>query len=391
MKGISDKLMFWGFCSTFFFIPVATTPAVIAGLLTLSLWIFTGRFIKDSHLWFKQKWFVPVLLFMSLPLIGLLYTDDIKTGLDFAKKSYYWLYAFAIASLPFQRYSPTLMLNAFLLGLSLAAVISITQLVGIFPMTKGIHMSFINPITYRLFLVFGMLILSFYFGKVKEIKQKILFGSGMLLYFLNLYLSIDIGGRSAYPSFILMTPLMIYNLLSQRHILKTAIISFFIMVALFLSPLVQNPLNDAKAWVKLYYEGDPNTSVGLRLHLWEGAVRIFLENPIIGVGTGGYQSAMKKYETPMLRPELRGFSQPHNSFLYMAANFGIVGVILLCWIFFVFLEKGWKHRDNLIGFSILSFGLVVLIGSLTDTQILQVHTGLLFAFLMGLQSALGEK
>lgn len=385
-----DRLMFWGFCGTFFFMTISTSLTVIFGLLTLSLWVFSGKFVKDRSLWLKEKWFLPVLLFTALPWIGLLYTNDVRTGLNFAIKSHYWLYAFAITSFTFQKYQIKVLINSFLLGLYLVSVISFAQFIGIFPMTKGQHVGFINPITYRHFLVFGMLLLSFYFGKAPEIKQKILFGCGIFLYFLNLCLFIGAPGRTAYLSFILTIPLMIYNLLGQRYILKITTLSLLIMAALLLSPIVQDPLNDTKTQIKLYYEGNPNTSVGLRLHMWNGAIKIFLENPIIGVGTGGYKNAMKKYETPQLAPECREFSQPHNSFLYMATNFGIVGLISICWLLFIFLRKGWIHRDNLIGFSILSFGMILVIGSLTDTQILQVHTAMLFALLTGLKGSLDE-
>jgi O-antigen ligase len=94
---------------------------------------------------------------------------------------------------------------------------------------------------------------------------------------------------------------------------------------------------------------------------------------------------MKKYDTPELKAKHMEFVHPHNSFLFMAANYGIVGVISLCWIFFIYLKSAWRHRDTLMGFSILSFGLIVLIGSFTDTQILQIHTAILFALFTGLQ------
>jgi O-antigen ligase len=382
--------MFWGFCGTFFFIPVVTSPAVIMSLLTLSLWIFSGKCIKDWQLFLKQGWFSPVLLFMILPWIGLFYTNDIQNGLQFTQKSHYWLLAFAITSLTFQKYQTKTLMNAFLFGLSLIAVICILQFAGIIPKTKGYQIGFINSITYIHLLVLGMLLLSFYFHKTQKIKQRILFGCGLLLFCFNIFLFIGAPGRTAYLSFILLTPFMIYNLLGKRHLLKIAAIGLIIMTALFFSPIVQDTLKDTKAQIQSYYEGNPNTPVGLRLHMWNGAIRIFLENPVIGVGTGGYKIAMKKYETPQLLPECREFNQPHNSFLYMAVSYGIFGLISIFWLLFVFLRRGWIHRDKLVGFAILLFGMILVIGSLTDTQIIQVHTAMVFAILTGLQKTLDE-
>ncbi|MGD2079954.1 MAG: hypothetical protein PVJ36_02335, partial [Nitrospirota bacterium] len=89
-----ERLMFYSFCGFFFLIPLATSPAVIAGLFTISIWIISGKFIRDRE-WLRKKWTLPVIAFMFLPWVGLLYTEDLQTGLGFAKKSYYWLYAFA--------------------------------------------------------------------------------------------------------------------------------------------------------------------------------------------------------------------------------------------------------------------------------------------------------
>jgi hypothetical protein len=42
---------------------------------------------RDSDRWLKQKWTIPVLIFMLLPWAGLLWTNDNAEGLNFAKKA----------------------------------------------------------------------------------------------------------------------------------------------------------------------------------------------------------------------------------------------------------------------------------------------------------------
>ena len=77
-----------------------------------------------------------MLVFVALHWIGLLYTNDLNAGLKFASKTHYWLFAFAIASIPFHRYSPKALLNSFLAGLSLAAAIHIAINSGIIPASQ---------------------------------------------------------------------------------------------------------------------------------------------------------------------------------------------------------------------------------------------------------------
>jgi O-antigen ligase len=323
---------------------------------------------------------------MLLPWAGLLWTNDVNMGLDFATKSYYWLFAFAIASLSFQ--SPETFIKAFLSGLTFTAALSLIQFTGLIPMWKGYPGGFMSHINHSLFIVFGLLLLAFYFRKVHNKKVKIFIILLMLLYFLNLIVGY---GRAGYLAFLISSPLIIYKIVGRRHIIKAAwVIILFIGISI-LSPTVKMRIDQAVTDIKQYDTGNPNTSIGLRFYMWEGAIKIFLKNPVLGVGTGGYQKAINDYEALGLQPLHINFSQPHNSFLYMASSFGIIGIISLLWLFTVFLKKGWRARNDIVGFSVLSFGMVLIIGSFTDTQILSFATAKMFALLMGIKTGQNEK
>ncbi|MBT9138313.1 MAG: O-antigen ligase [Syntrophomonadaceae bacterium] len=387
-KGIAvEKLIFWTFCAMFFSMPIGTTPMVIFGLLTLLLWIFSGRFLKSKQQLLKnKKIFLPVLVFMAIPWIGLIYTENFSLGLEFARKSYYWLFAFAIASLSFSNYSPKTFFKAFLAGLTITSLFSVGQFIDLIPMREWLPTVFEGRrITMSLLLVLGMSISSFYFLKENRLKHRILILFLILLLLFTLSIS---QGRIGYLAFIALSPLIAYNLLGQKHIFKVAAISILIVSALFLSPVVRHRFDQTINDIRLYREGDPRTGIGLRLHMWEGAVKIFTKNPIIGVGTGGYQLAMEKFDVPALQEEFR---DPHNSFLHTAANHGIVGLISLCWLFAIMLKAGWQHRHTATGFSVFSYGLVLLIGSLAATQILTPKTGMLFALFIGLCAKMPEE
>ncbi|MBU4321266.1 MAG: O-antigen ligase family protein, partial [Nitrospinae bacterium] len=305
---LADRLLFLFLCCLFFFIPFATSPAVISGAIALAIWIFSGMAFRDRDKWLKQKWTLPVLVFMLLPWAGLLWTNDIAGGLDFAKKSYYWLYAFAIASMHLSREHIKTLLNAFLAGLFLISVISLLQFAGVVPLLKWLPTIFSGKsITASLLLVFGMLISSFYFSKAEDVKSRILISSLLLLFFIIVSLGTS---RAGYLAYILLGPVVMYNIFGKKIIKVIAATAITISV-LFVSPSVQQRTNLIYSDISNYQRMNPNTSVGLRLHMWTGAVKIFLENPVMGVGTGGYQLAMKKYETPNLAPIHSNFSDPH--------------------------------------------------------------------------------
>ncbi len=384
-----EKLIFWAGCGMFFSVSIGTTPLAIFGALTLLLWISSGRFFKDSrYLWLKKrKIFLPVLVFIAIPWIGLIYTEDLSTGLDFARKSYYWLYAFAIASLSFSHYSPKTFLKAFLAGLTITSLISILQFIDLIPMRAWLPTVFggIRSIIAPPLLVLGILVASFYYFKENKLKQRMLILFLMLLFLFTLSIS---RGRAGYLAFIVLSPFIAYNLFRQKHIFKVAAISILMVGALFLSPVVQHRLDQTMSGIRLYFEGNPQTNVGLRFHMWKGAGRIFMESPIAGVGTGGWWLSMERLDDPALQDAK--FRDPHSDFFHVAASHGIVGLISLGWLLTIMLKVGWKHRRTAIGYSIFSYGLVLLICGLFATLIPKPGTGILFALCIGLCATIPE-
>ena len=377
---LSDKLLLWTFCCTFFFIPIATSPAVIAGLITLCIWIFSGKFIKKRHMWLNNAWTMPVVLFMLLPWIGLLWSSDPVLGMKFAKKSYYWLYAFAISSISIYGYQKAL-INSFLYGLSLNVLFSIISFIGLVPMPKEFPSGFMSHINHSLFLLTGILILSFNYKNCPILKQKNIILFLIAAFIFNLCINIT---RIGYLGLILLAPWILYNITGPKNFLKKTITALIAVgIILSLSPVVHHKIYDAIEDVKKYNSGTIETSQGFRLHMWKGALNIFLQNPIAGTGTGGYKNAMHQYKKD---GDTQDFIHPHNSFLYMASNFGIIGIGAFLWLLTTYFKKAWQSRNTLNGFSMLSFGVVFLIGSLTDTQILSLATAIMFALMTGLRT-----
>ncbi|MBI4656308.1 MAG: O-antigen ligase family protein [Elusimicrobia bacterium] len=380
----ADKLLFYAFCCMFFFLPVATSPAVIASLFAVLIWIASGRFIKDAKIYLKQDWLVPTAVLALLPWIGLFYTENLKTGLEFAGETHYWLLAPIASSVIIYRNSISVFLKLFIAGLSVTSIISLFQYAGLLPLKKEACIGlFSNYINLSLLLVFGILVMSFYFKKAKEPKYKILTASITLLFFLSLRV---VPGRTGYLSFILLSPFLISNIFGTKHIARISITAALLGIVLFASPVVQERIAKAKEDIKEYKAGNLNTSLGQRFYMWQAALKIFLENPIFGAGTGAYMTEMAKQKTDKNLPEV--FRHPHNSFLYMAVNHGIIGLSALLWMFAFLLKKAWKFRNSLLGFSICSATLILTIGSLTDTQIIQVQWGMLLAVFTGFSGGL---
>lgn len=381
-----DTLLWTGYLGMFFFLPIATSPTVICGVFVLGVWIISGKFLEDITTWQNSKIILPVIILIVLPWTGLMYTPLPADGFPIALKTHYWLYAIAIAPVITPRRQPDLIIKMFLLGLSLNSAISILQFAGLVHLKKGLATGLLGGssahIPYSLLLTTGILIASFYFLKAQSKRERLLYISAMIQYFATIGFT---GGRSGYVALIVLSPFIVYNIIGQRHIVKILIVSVIAVSFLFSFPVVQSRFSKAKEDVVLYTQGNVNTSIGLRFHMWEIALSEIKKNPVLGTGTAGFK---KSWELHKKEPSLPFYDHPHNSFLYMMVSFGIVGLVAFCTLLFVMLKRGWKCRDSALGFAVFTFTTVFIIGSLTDTQVLPFATAIALPLFTGVSEAL---
>jgi O-antigen ligase len=380
-------LLMAGYAGMFFSMPVATSPTVVCGVFVLVVWTISGRFLKDIAMWWNSELKWPVVVLIMLPWIGLIYTPVRNDGFAIATKTHYWFYAMALTPLLTTQRKTDLVLKSFLAGLSLNSAISILQFAGIAPLKKGVATGLLGGssawISFSLLLMTGMLIASFYFLKANSNKTRLLYGAMMVQYFFTLGF---IGGRSGYMALIVLSPVIAYNIVGQRHIARILIVSILAVSLLFAFPVVQSRFAKATEDISQYQQGNANTSLGLRFFMWNVAFSEIKRHPFFGVGTAGFKRSWEAYEKdPSLPPSV---FHPHNSFLYMLVSFGIFGLAAFCWLLFIMLKKGWKNRKSSLGFAAFAFTLVFIIGSLTDTEVIVFATAIALTLFAGIAGAI---
>lgn len=381
-----DILLLTGYSGIFFSLPIATSPTVVFGVFVISIWLISGKFLEDVKIWKASKLKIPIIMLILLPWVGLIYTPCTEDGTKTAFKTYYWLYAMALPPLLIKRKNPDIIIKTFLSGLSLNSIISALQLLGLVPLKKGLATGLIGGssahIPYSLLLTTGILVTSFYLSKARSVKERLLFALLMVLFFT---VSGFIGGRSGYIALIILSPFIFYNIIGQRQIVMILIGSIIMISVLFNFPVVQSRFLKAKEDIVLYKHGNVNTSIGLRLHMWEIALSEIKRSPLFGIGTMGFK---KSWEVHKKDPSLPFFDHPHNSFIYMMLSFGMPGLFAFCWLLYVMLKRGWIKRDSPLGFATFAFTAVFIIGSLTDTQVLPFATAMALPLFAGISEAL---
>lgn len=123
---------------------------------------------------------------------------------------------------------------------------------------------------------------------------------------------------------------------------KLAVLGAVVLVIVFLSAVVSEKIEfRAKAAVtdvEQYFVGNPNTSIGLRLVMYEAALNSIKEKPISGVGfyRVGPEIINRTQEVfkERFRLDMSGFDSwdVHNQYLQEAMARGIPGLIGLLWI-----------------------------------------------------------
>jgi O-antigen ligase len=87
-----------------------------------------------------------------------------------------------------------------------------------------------------------------------------------------------------------------------------------------------------------FWGGERDTSPGVRLQIWRAALMAFAEQPLLGLGGGGFAARVDGYLasgalSPLAAEAAR--AEMHNSYLAYAADFGIPGLLAIVAVFAV--------------------------------------------------------
>lgn len=89
------------------------------------------------------------------------------------------------------------------------------------------------------------------------------------------------------------------------------------------------------------------TPVAARLEMWTAALRLFREAPLVGIGTGAYQSGARGLAAQgKAAPYAANFDHPHNDYLNALSDRGLIGFVALLLLLSVPLRLFWKKLDS---------------------------------------------
>ena len=375
-----DNLDFYLIVLTFFLLPTGTAPPLISFGLVSLVWLISGKIFHIKSI-IRQSWFFPVIPFIVLPWIGLLYSQNTGLGIDYAFKTKYWVALFITAGLTFDSNRLYILLKWFWAGLLMGAFLALIQFIGIMAPIYDGHLGFgIRHTIICMYLIIGILTASFYFKNVKLWKERLVLFFLILAFVFHLTV---LKGRSGYLIFGIISPFVANNLMS-RFSLKIKIAASIILVCtLILSPVVREVVNSTFVELNKQKEriiAGEDIEEFPRPFMVHESIRIFITHPFIGIGTGSLTEPTKTRGRPV--------KHPHNNFLYMAASYGIVGIAACFWLFWKMFKISWDSRETALGYFVFSTCTVLFLGGMFDTQILNTGTLLFLSLSYGMMNHL---
>lgn len=219
--------------------------------------------------------------------------------------------------------------------------------------------------------------LTFIFSKSINWRNRIYFLSGLIPLSYCIVRTYSRGAWLALP-----VAVLILGFLKSKRLFIVLII-LFIVLPFFLPQQVKSRISDL--WN--FQEGTNRE----RLKLWSGALVMIKEHPFIGFGVNTYTKNFPDYKPTDYPDEI----YPHNSYLHMATEIGLIGLgLYLTFIILVFRyigkclnlsPEGWIS-NTIMG---LFAGLIgFLIHSAVDTHLYSVNLAVMFYLLLGLCVAL---
>jgi O-antigen ligase len=370
----SENLIFWAIALTFLVLPTGTAPPLIGMGLACAIWIFSGPVSCLSM--FKATWFRPVILFVVLPWIGLTYSQNLDLGMDYATKTQYWIAALITAGCCMDERRLFILVCALWTGLSTGAFLALIQFVGLTPPIKeGFYGFGIVYTLVAMYLIIGILMAAFYFKRAKDPMAKGGFLILILVFLCHLAL---LEGRSGYLIFALLSPLVARDLMHAFSTKIKVLVSVVLVLSLCLSPIVRHRVVDT---FKNMSENREKMLKGDQIELIPRAfilsqtLQVMKKNFLVGIGTGSLTEPTK----------VNGYAvaHPHNNFLYMGVSFGIIGIFSCAWLFWNLFVRSWRARKTPLGYFVFSTGLVLFLGGMFDTQILNTGTLLMLTITYG--------
>jgi O-antigen ligase len=354
-------------------LPLSTAAGTAVAMAIILCFLLQGNLKEQVKRFRKNKIVIALAAFIMLHVVGLLWTQDIAWGLHMINKQWRLLLVPMIMVFVRREHIPYYF-DSYLSGMTLLCFLSylnLLQVVTIMPMT---HVSY-NPL---LALAIYLLLHSLLFGRPDGWKKAV-YGVLLIIMTANLFLTI---GRTGYLVFFVLIILVCLQFFRRRP-LKALATSFGVLLVVFFlsyhfSSMFYTRVNGAVDEIQNFQMNKQSTSGNDRITFFLNTFEIIKEHPLLGVGTGDFPREYEKINR-IRSPNVVSTVNPHNNYLLVQAQFGVIGLLSLLSIFYYQIRYS-RNTQNSFRHLRLALPVFFLTIMLFDAYLMSHYGGMTFAY-----------
>ena len=370
-----------------FVFPLTVAGAnLIIGIIVL-LWMFSGSYQIKFNQIISNKLAIFSMLFFSLHVVGLLWTEDLEWGLVIVKKMWYFLLLLPILLTITKKEYIKHYILAFILAMTLTELLSYLvwfEIIGpLHKATVGNPTPTMSHISYNPYLTFGIYLISYELLCNKSLStiSKYFYAFFALTMSINMFIT---GGRAGQVMYFAMITILIFQYYNPKRI-KATVLTMIIVPSIFMSAYSMSTqfndrVNEAIDNISSYNgEGKRDTSVGQRITYTINSFKIIQQHPLLGVGTGDFPSEYKKVHMQNT-PDVGLTIHPHNMYILIAVQLGLLGLASMLLIFYQQLKFALSSKVGIVKDLGVILPMLFLVIMWSDSYLLGHYTTLLFIF-----------
>lgn len=367
-----------------FFLPLSVSISTMVIAIIVLLWLVERKFKAKFSIMFASPISYAFLAFFSIHVVSLLWTQNFEWGIHIIGKEWRMLLPLIFITIVKKEYIEYYILS-FLAAMSLSEICSYLiwfEIIAPFKNATILNPTpFMGHISYNPFLAFSTFILLSFLLFKNNYTSKIL-KLFSILFFLTMSVNVFItGGRAGQIGFFVMISLALILFFKKNLFKALCFIALTIPLVFALayttSPLFKQRVHAAIEDIAIINE-NPNTSVGLRLTFAKNTFEIIQNNIFLGVGVGDFPDEYEKVNQEKT-PDALLTTNPHNMYLLVLAQTGVIGFITLFSIFLIQIRVSLSRKNSLFPLQI-ALPILFLTIMFSDSYLLGHHTSLLFVY-----------
>ncbi len=364
--------------------PISTAVTSVACVLMLITWLMSGQVWQGLKISARQPAGKMLLMFFAWLIISSFYADtswnDKITTLSSWKKLFF---TFIVFGFFYQSEWKSRFVYCYLAVMSLAAVIATSLWLLNIHVTAGkeVGIFMTNHSSQSLAFVVAALCCIFMLNETLSLQMKRLLVVMLALFLFNVFfISPSRSGYLALPVAAVFAFISLYGYKKIPHILGISLAALILLI--LTSSTLQQRIN--LGWEeKTNYQSSKNeTSIGVRVIFAQNTWELIRQKPLLGYGTSAFKSAYGSLAATK-HQDWRGVatSDPHNQYLFIWLENGLVGLLLFLAYIYTAIRQGMHQQP----YGAIAANVLVAIAatSLFNSNFKTFPEGHLLAFFVG--------